>query len=319
MNTRHPHRTIPALALCLAATAATAGQPATATAASLPGHTLQEQGGHMFTTEQLGTAQGIPARTLAEARNLYRALRIARQAAYRHNVLDTRSALTEATQVLNDLRKPCNLAALMHATDVIRDDLSDQAQPPNARLWLPLKAEQTRIRTQVPASLMPHARRAIRNGTPAMRRGDRDAAGNPLDDLEHVLGYRFTLLPFDRVRGDLQSADAAMATAPPRWQGVTEALESALDSVEWTTDLHANGWLSAYQHVADALGVLAGQLRVARRDLRAIASDLAGWTQTDAIRRQALGLAASPGLNKAGVIGLLDRIRALIPGATASS
>lgn len=303
-----------ALGLAVTASAVAAGLPAQDLAAPAD-QTLHGGGDGLDVTERDTDANGIANHMLARARELYRDLETAHRAADAHNRLDTRIALNDAARVLDALYQPTGLDALMRESQVIRDDLGDPSHAPDERLWLPLDAELTDIRDQVPDGRLAQAHRAIKQGTKASAKGDREGASQALDNLERAVGYRFALLPIRRVRDDLHAANAAMVTDPPRWQGVTVALDSALSSVHWATDLHASGWLSAYQHAADALGDLGPRPAQARRDLKAVARSLRAWPQGKSVAHQASRLATTPTLEEIQVFKLMDRIRALIPGA----
>lgn len=315
MRTAQRNGLVVALALCLPMTAPAAAALPRADLGS-PSAQLHHGGGDgVQISERLTPAPGIVTHTLTLARALYGDLLNARQAADAHNRLDARMALDSAGRVMGVLYGPADLASLMRESALIRADLSDTRHPPKAQLWLPLQAALIRIRDTVPADRLDRASAAVSGGARAAGQGDRQTAAAALDRFESALGYRFALLPIRRVRGDLAAANEAMLTEPPRWQGVTEALDSALSSVEWVNTEHASGWLSAYDHAADALDKLVTRPAVVRRDLNAIAQDLSGWPRGRPVVAQARQLAQAERIDEAQLFALLDRIRYRIPGA----
>lgn len=316
MFKRRSQRIMTSLPLCLMIAAqASAGDLPSADLST--GTAVLRGGGDGFQVgEKDAVAAGIATHTLSSARTLYRDLLAARRAARSHNTLDTRLAIGEATRLLDNLYNPTQVSSLMRESAVIREDLRDTSHAPDPHLWLPLEADLTRIRVQIPTDRMHQASAAIHTGARAASRGDRQAVGTALDMLETALGYRFALMPIRRIRGDLESAQAAMYTAPPRWRGVSEAIDSALASVRWVTDIHAHGWLSAYQHAADALAELGHHPHRARQALARIPGDLYAWPQGTSVSSRARHLAANPSLTESQVYELLDQIRILIPGTT---
>lgn len=266
--------------------------------------------------EQDQTPSGIINHTLKSAHTLYRDMLRARRAARTHNTLDARMALSDADRVLDELFTPTQLSTLMHESAVIREDLKDTSHDPDPHLWLPLQAELTRLRVELPNDRVHRASQAIHAGTRAASKGDRAGVVASVDDLEKALGYRFALIPLRRIREDLDSANAAMLTDPPRWQGVYEAVESALGSIRWVSDMHARGWISAYQHAADAVDELGHDPARARASLLAVTRDLYAWPQGAPVIAQARRLAETPRLNEAQLFDLLGRIGALLPGIT---
>lgn len=314
MRTEARNGLVAALVLCLPVTGSAAASVPRTDLHKPSSQTLQGGGDGIAVRERLTTAPGIASPTLTSARTLYAKLLTARQAAQAQNRLDTRMALDSAGRAMDALYGPADMATLMHESATIRADLRDTTHEPKAALWLPLQATLAHIRDTVPADRLNRARAAVDGGASAASQGDRHAAAAALDRLESTVGYRFALLPIRRVRGDLASANAAMLTDPPRWQGVTEALDSALSSVRWVTTEHARGWLSAYDHAADAIDKLADQPAEVRRDLNAIATDLSGWPQGRPVVDQARQLARAERIDEAQVFALLDRIRHQIPG-----
>lgn len=285
-----------------------------------PGTSPAAQSNNTAAPEVIGehdqTPRGIIDHTLQSAHTLYRDMLRARRAARAHNALDARMALDDADRTLDQLFTPTELSTLMQQSAVIREDLKDPSHTPDPHLWLPLKAELTRIRVALPRDRVNRANQAIHAGTRAASKGDRAGVYASVGDLEQALGYRFELIPLRRIRADLNSANAAMLTDPPRWQGVYEAVESALGSIRWVSDVHARGWISAYQHAADAVDELGHDPARARASLRDVTRDLYAWPQSAPVIAQAQRLATAPNLNEAQLFDLLGRIGALLPGVT---
>jgi hypothetical protein len=194
--------------------------------------------------------------------------------------------------------------------DIIRADLSNEGMKPQTGLWLPLEAELNEALLLAPPEHRARARMAVKEGHAAAAKGDRDTAKARLNTLEEVLDYRWGLLPLNKIRGDVHSAEMALDPEPPYWKGINEAMQSALAAVRWVTTTDATGWLSAYEEAVHARLELPEHPAHAKAALNRAGKDLDGIKDASALARKARELAAQPQPEAKAVESLLQDLRA---------
>jgi len=260
-------------------------------------------------TEQALAAQDA-WQALALGREVYKDLLRARRAAAKHNEIDTRMALHDASRILDSFYEPAVVRALRQQVGIIREDLAREGMKPEAGLWLPLEAELSDVLLAAPPQHQKRAMNAAQEGHSAAARGDRDTAKARLNVLEEVLDYRWGLLPLDRIRGDVHSAELSMDPRPPYWKGIEVAVQSALDAVQWVTTTDATGWFSAYEETVHARLELPEHPKLAKAALARAGKDLDGLKNATALAGKAHTLAAQPQPELKAVESLLKDLRA---------
>ena len=264
--------------------------------------------------QNTSNAQTLAARVswqaLAQGREVYRDLLRARHAAARHNAIDTRLALHDASRILDSFYEPATSRALRRQMEIIREDLASEGMKPQAGLWLPLEAELNEALLLAPPEHHAEARTALLEGQAAAAKGDRNTAEQRLNLLEEVLDYRWGLLPLNKIRGDVHSAEMALDPEPPYWKGIDEAMQSALAAVKWVTTTDATGWFSAYEEVVHARLELPEQPLLAKAALDRAGQDLDGLKDATTLARKAHKLAAQPQPEGKAVESLLQDLRA---------
>jgi hypothetical protein len=310
------HRSLLATALGLAAVQPVAAAPPDQDLP--PGDTAEfsqvTAGGETITQVQSPLGQ-VSRRALAQGREVYKDLQRALRAAGRHDEVDTRAALSDANRVLDAASEPASAQALRRQTAVIRQDLADEGAKPKPGLWLPLEAELDQALIAAPAEHRLRAKQAVREGRAAAAEGDRRGARRHLEMLEDELDYRWGLLPLSRIRSDVHSAEMALNPDPPYWQGIEEAMRSALEAVRWVTTAEATGWLSAYEAAVDARYRLPDDAAGGRSALQRAARDLDGLPNAALLAREAHQLASQAQPSPASVEALIRGLRAGLSGA----
>jgi hypothetical protein len=257
----------------------------------------------------------VSSEALAQGREVYRDLRRVSRAVARHDEIDTKLALNDASRILDTFYEPAAARALRQQTAIIRDDLADEGAAPEPGLWLPLEAELDRALIGVPAEHRTCARKAVQDGRTAAAKGDRKGAGQQLQVLEDELDYHWGLLPVSKIRGDLHSAEMALSPNPPYWKGIEEAMTSALSAVRWVTTSEASGWLSAYEDAVSARNLLPGNATAARSALQRVAVNLKGVTDAAPLAKKAQKLASEAQPAPGSVEALIRGLRAGLPKA----
>ena len=247
---------------------------------------------------------------LALGREVYRDLLQARRAASHHDEIDTRLALRDASRILDSFYEPAASRALHEQMGIIREDLSHEGIKLRAGLWLPLEAELNEASLLAPPEHLAKARTALQEGRVAAAKGDRDTARERLEVMEDILGNRWGLLPLNSIRGDVHSAEMALDPEPPFWQGIDEAMQSALAAVQWVTTTNARGWFSAYEEAAHARLELPQHPGLARAALDRAGKDLDGLKNAKTLARKAHRLAAQPQPERTAIESLLQDLRA---------
>jgi hypothetical protein len=213
------------------------------------------------------------------------------------------------------LYEPAAARALRQQTAIIREDLTKEGAKPEPGLWLPLEAELDQALIEAPAEHRARARRAVQAGHSAAAKDDRKAARQQLEVLEEELDYRWGLLPLSKLRGDVHSAEMALSPDPPDWQGIGEAMSSALEALRWLTTADAAGWLSAYEAAVDARYMLPQHAEGARSALQRAATDLDGLGNAAILAKEAHKLANQTQPDLESVEALIRGLRAGLPGA----
>jgi hypothetical protein len=255
---------------------------------------------------------------LAQGREIYKDLQRARHAAVRRDLIDVRLALNDARRVLNSFDEPAAARALRRQSALIRRDLASEGDTLKPGLWLPLEAELDDALISAPTQHIDRAKQAARAGKAAAAKGDRHAARRQVALLEDVLDYRWGLLPLSRMRGDVHSAEMALNPNPPYWQGVEQALRSALEAVRWITVSEAKGWLSAYETAVDARLLLPANASAARAALQRTAANLSGLPNAVLLAKDAHRLAAQSQPSIQSVEALVRGLKASLPGVDQS-
>ena len=257
----------------------------------------------------------VSSAALAQGREVYRDLRRVSRAAARHDEIDTKLALNDASRVLDNFYEPAAARALRQQTAIIREDLADEGATPEPGLWLPLEAELDKALIEVPAEHRAQAKKAVQAGRAAAAKGDRKGVRQHLEVLEKELDYRWGLLPVSKIRGDLHSAEMALSPNPPYWKGIEEAMTSALSAVRWVTTSEAGGWLSAYEDAMSARNLLPGNAAAARSALQRVAVNLKGLTEAGPLAKKAQELASETKPAPDSVEALMRSLRAGLPKA----
>jgi hypothetical protein len=264
------------------------------------------------TLERMQRVRGISANALDKGRALYKNLLLALNAARRHDQLDLRLGLNNADNIVQGLYRPARVRALMRQSDIIRENLRHGGKHIGKGLWLPLQAELDTIRVTLPVERYREAKAALARGAEAAGKGDKAGANAALDDVERSLVQQYVLLPLAEIRGDLRAADNALDPEPPYWQGVGEALQSALDSIRWVTTAHADNWMSAYMSAVEAVQTFPYRPRVAHRWLQVTAQRLQGIPGGKDLASRAQTLAQGPRPSFDDLYNLSDNIAAHI-------
>ena len=300
--------------LIASAIALALNQPLYAIASSSPGIPVKDgqQTGLIKEAERGGETLGVGNawQALAQGRQVYRDLLRAQRAAADHNEMYTRMALYDASQVLDTFDEPGAARALRQQLGIIREDLVSEGMKPHAGLWLPLEAELDEALVTALTDHQQRAKAAVREGLSLTAKGDRSSALQRLNLLEAVLDYRWGLLPLNRIRADVHSAEMALDPDPPYWKGINESVQSALDAVQWVTTTDATGWFSAYDEVVHARQQLPEQPQLARANLERAGKDLDGLKDATALAKQAHRLATQSQPTGKAVDSLLSDLRA---------
>ncbi len=254
--------------------------------------------------------RGVSIESMRKARELYKNLRLARDASQHRDEVDARLGLVNAKSVVDAMYQPNSLRKLMQQTAAIRVELGKPRGSLNQHLWLPLQAQLDDYRISIPASDYDAAKQAVATGIAAVRRGERSRAQDSLGQIENILTRHFTLLPLDKIRGDLQAAENALDPYPPYWRGVTEAMQSALDSVERVTTTQHNDWSSAYMSAVEAIKAMPAEPDMARQWLRSTAAHLKTLQGGTNLAERAQRLAERDKPPVAALYDLIDNIGA---------
>ncbi|MCW8800590.1 MAG: YfdX family protein, partial [Desulfobacter sp.] len=271
------NRTLLATAIVLATTAfqPLSAAPPVKDIPSEPSALLtQVTAGKELITETQASLPSISRQALAMGREVYNDLLQLQKSAERRDEINTRLVLHDASRTLDSFYEPAAARALHQQAAIIHHDLEKDGGKPEPGLWLPLEAELDGISITTPAEYIQHAKQAVTEGHAAVVKGDRSTAKQRLSVLEDVLDYRWGLLPLNKIRGDIHSAELALNPDPPYWKGVAEAAKSALASVRWVTTTDASGWLSAYEEAVNARFALPGSPQRARSALEKAADNL---------------------------------------------
>jgi hypothetical protein len=258
---------------------------------------------------------GISQQTLALGREVYKDLMRVQRAAWRHDSIEARLALNDASRILDSFYEPAALRALRQQVDIIRLDLTKEGGRPEPGLWLPLKAELDQASIAVPTDHLNRAKQAVEEGQAAAATGDVKTAQQRLRVVEDVLDYRWSLLPLGKVRDDVNSAETALNVDPPYWKGAEQAMRSALAAVRWITTTDATGWLSAYEAAVDARFLLPKDPQGAQAALKRVASNLNELPDAAGLAKEARGLSAEQRPSVEAVEALISGLRTGLPHA----
>lgn len=261
---------------------------------------------------------GVSADTLAMARKLYRNLLQMKDAAERQDEIDAHIALNSANDALDALYSPSAIRALRQQSAIIREDLKREGKTIDDKLWLPLQAELETFRVSLPVERYKAAASALERGAAAAQNGDKRGATTALDEIEESVERRYALLPLGTIRSDLRSAQNAFEPDPPYWHGITEAMDSALASIQWVTTVDANGWISAYTSALSAIDALPADPDDARQWLRTTAASLQGFPEARDVSDRARRLSQDEHLSADAVHTLIDDIAGHLPGTRAN-
>ncbi|MCP5315634.1 MAG: hypothetical protein H6955_18890 [Chromatiaceae bacterium] len=284
------------------------GPPANGFSSNTEATTIAQHFSGATAVETVRPIEGIDRKSLGTARALYKDLLMVLRSAQQHNEIDTRLGLNNANNIVDALYKPTAMHALLQQSAIIREDLKRHDNSIDRELWVPLQAELDGFRISLPAERYHAATSAIEQGKTAAWNSDRARARTALDRLERAVATRFALLPLSKIRGDLVSAESTLDPAPPYWQGISEAMRSALASIRWVTTLKANNWIAAYEDAVRAVKALSDGPEFARRWLRVTSVDLQALPGGSEFAEQALKLSRRDPITADAVYDLIDGI-----------
>ena len=275
--------------------------------------TLREPGpAGIHTMERRSRVSGINAAVLDKGRALYKSLLLALHASQRQDLIGLRLSLHDADNIVQSLYRPTEVHSLVQQSDIIREDLKHGGKTIGKQLWLPLRAELETIRVELPVERYRAAAAAIARGAAAADKGDKAGANAALDQVEQALVQQYVLLPLATIRGDLRAANDALNPQPPYWKGISEALQSALDSVRWVTTAQADDWMSAYMSAVEAVKSFPYRPDVAHRWLVLTAERLQGLPGGKDLAARTLALAQGKRPSFDALYNLTDNIAAHI-------
>lgn len=237
---------------------------------------FDETVGDVHILEKSRPMQGISVDTLDKAKTLYRNLQMAEKAADQHDEINVRLGLSDAKSILDAMYEPSSIRHLTHLTAEIRAQLGKTREPIDRELWLPLQAELDHYRISLPADRYDAAKRAVVVGETASRFNNRDKAQAAVSQVEDIVARHVTLLPLDKIRGDLRAADNALYPDPPYWRGISEAMRSALASIDKRTTTETDSWTTAYLSAVEAIKAIPAEPDLSRQWLRSAAAHLRG-------------------------------------------
>ncbi|MEJ2404168.1 MAG: hypothetical protein P8171_07745 [Candidatus Thiodiazotropha sp.] len=252
--------------------------------------------------------------TVKQAQALYRNLQQIRSAASERNAIGVREGLRQAQDRLAELYMPTSLRKLRQQSYRLRQTLLHDRVVLGGGLWLPLRAELQRVSMVIPAVNYRAANAAIDRGLAATREASNIKAQKALDDFESIVAQDYALIPLNKIKGDLRSAENAMTPAPIYWRGVSEAIESALAQIRWVSTEQAEGMISAYMNAVDALSALPADPHTARGDLMRTSASLRDMPVAQEFAQRANTLARSRPLQQASVRQLVNDMASQMHG-----
>jgi hypothetical protein len=206
--------------------------------------------------------QRVPPRydpvLLALGRSVYADLQRARQAALDRQATNLRVSIREARETVRRLLGPVEAEPLHEQLEIIRNDLRDRSKQLDSELWVPVEAEIDDTLVYVPESVRTQAHEAIRKAREAASQDDREGVAQQLDVVTSSMEYSLGIFPPGRVKANLESAAASASLSPPDWAAALEAVQSAMATFHWYTQLPVHALLDAYNDVVDAYVLAAG-------------------------------------------------------------
>lgn len=253
---------------------------------------------------------GVANDTLARGRQVVADLKLALAAAQQQNSQNVRWAINDAHALLEHFDSDVARQDLRRQIDLIRKQMASTGKPLPANLWLPVEAKLDHAVVGLPTRQIGVAQDAVHAGRVAVASNDRKALAGNLDILENVLDYRVGIIPLAQIRGDVRSAEMALLVRPVYWQGVNEAMKSALSQLEWVTGVDASGWMIADETALAAQDALAAHdPSRARLELARVAHSLQGMPGASRVVHDANALAKASQLDPAAVSSLIDVLR----------
>jgi hypothetical protein len=189
---------------------------------------------------------------LAQGKDVYAQLQIARQAALNHNQAGFISALGQAREALDKVQVPGQVKALDKQLGIIKQDLGKQGNKLDTGLWIPVEANLRDALVFSSDTLINKAAASAKKGMEAARNNDSDNAKVALGELVDVSTYNLGVFPLTKVKADLDSASAAADNDSPYWSGALEAVQSALATFHWYDEVPSHGLLAAYTDAVSA-------------------------------------------------------------------
>jgi hypothetical protein len=254
--------------------------------------------------------QGVPRQfnplLLELGRTVYANLQSARQAVLNKNAELLRADLQGARETLRRLQMPAQMIALDAQLTVIRNDLKDRSKALDADLWVPIEAEINDVLVYVPDNLKAGTRQAVHKARTAARRGDRAGVSKQLDVVTSSLKYSLVMFPLHKVWQDVQTASHSASLPLPDWTAALEAIQSAMASIHWYTQVPIHGLLAAYNAVINAYALeISPHFRPGQKQL-----------VMDYLSQAERELSASAGAQQPGTEQLRGEVRALIKQAS---
>jgi hypothetical protein len=218
------------------------------------------QGSTLYQVEHHRVPSQYDPVLLVLGRAVYADLQRARQAALDRKLTNLRVAIREAGETVGRLKGPAEATPLHEQLEIIRNDLRDTSKRLDRELWVPVEAEIDDVLVYVPEDVKARAHEAIHKAREAAAQGDRKRVAEQFDVVTSTLEYSLGVFPLRKIGADLASAQASASLSPPDWTGALEAVQSALASFHWYTQVPADGLLSAYNTVINAYVLAAGPL-----------------------------------------------------------
>jgi len=261
-------------------------------------------------SEVSGSIPGVATATLARGRRVAADLKLALEAAQQQNSRNVRWAINDAHALLESFDTNVARQDLRRQIALIRQQIADTGKPLPAQLWLPIEAKLDHAVVGLPSTQIRAAQDAVHAGRLAAAANDRKALAGKLDILENVLDYRVGILPLAQIRGDVRSAEMSLLVRPTYWQGVIEAMETALSHLQWVTGVQASGWLIADEAALAAQDALAAQAPSrARVELARVAQSLQGIPNASRVAHDANELANQASLEPVAISRLIHELR----------
>lgn len=242
-------RFIPALAGCLLM------MPAFATFASISVNGMPNENRASIHQAIMDIPPDYDSYLLYTSSQVYKQLKLAREAALNKDSDSLDNALGQARSALDQLRLPRQVMDLDQQLGVIRKNLNQDDQL-HAELWIPVENSLDGALLFSSDSERQQAVMATENGKRAASQHDRASARKAFKQLLKAVDKNLGAFPLTRVKQDLAVASQSAHDNPPYWAGSLEAIQSALATFHWYAQIPARGLLSAYTHAVNAYALV---------------------------------------------------------------